>query len=461
MKIKFLLVDPTSVFHGPPSDLKVKDKSLADLYSSRLDDAVNKKLCVESKSNWNAVSTKYVTNYGLLMLGHLIKKKGYFVDYINGDYYSDSNEFFNNVVTIMGEYDVICMTGTTPQFSEMKCLASELRNKGYNNLLVYGGPHSYFFKSNYEDTDFDIIFVGHNLDVTIQKIEDTIKGEFAHERGAVKNTIIYEGEGYVDSPKDFSLIPQDYVKETLLYTYSSYGCPNHCRYCAEHYYNPKVCFLDEKKSLEEIEFLINVVGVKSVHLADSDFFLNPSFCDKFLGLIKKKRFKACFTVNTSPQIICKNDTLRLVKKFYDLGLIELLIGVEYFSETVLRKMNKSYDIALFYMKLAEIRKQCPDLIVSFYSLIGLPGSNSDTIIENYNWFKKFYEAKLFDFSFPKFFVPYPGTDVYDHPEDFDSVIVHRNWSDYHRWALPRPIILSELSDDDLLNEVKRLYELYD
>ena len=92
-------------------------------------------------------------------------------------------------------------------------------------------------------------------------------------------------------------------------------------------------------------------------------------------------------------------------------------------------------------------------------MLGLPGTNIESRMENYCWFKKFYEAKLFDFSFPKFFVPYPGTDVFENPEEFNVQITHMNWEAYHRWALPRPILLKGVTDRDLLEEVEALYKI--
>lgn len=459
-KNKFLLVDPHSVFHGPPERIKVQDISLSTLYSNALTKAVDERLNVKSDSNWNAVSTKYVSNYGLLIMGNLLKSKGYRVDYVNGDYFSDSSTFYQKVLERREDYDVICMSATTPQFNEMKMLAKELKENNYRGLIVCGGPHLYFFKSNYESTPFDLMCVGHNIISSVEKIEELLDERIKCGNHSAIDTIIHYTQGYEDLAKDFTLIPKEHLKETLLYTYASYGCPNNCRYCVEHYFNPKVCFPTFDRTFEEIDFLISQANVKSIHLADSDFFLNTAYTEAFIEALKKKNISVCFTVNTSPAAICRGGTIDVIRKFYEVGLIELLIGVEYFSESVLKKMTKAYNISTFYKQLSILRQRCPKLLISFYSLVGLPGSNAETRRENLNWFKLFYNNKLVDFSFPKFFVPYPGTDVFEHPDEYDAQIVHTDWDKYHRWALPRPIIIKGCTDEDLLQEVLDLYAVY-
>lgn len=47
------------------------------------------------------------------------------------------------------------------------------------------------------------------------------------------------------------------------------------------------------------------------------------------------------------------------------------------------------------------------------------------IEENLNIIKEFKNNNLFDFTFPKFFVPYPDSDIYLHPEKYDVTIKKR------------------------------------
>ena len=63
------------------------------------------------------------------------------------------------------------------------------------------------------------------------------------------------------------------------------------------------------------------------------------------------------------------------------------------------------------------------------------------------------ENGLFDFTFPKFFVPYPDSEIYLHPEKYDVTIKNENWEEYQRWQLPRPIAINGMDDQKYVDEI--------
>ena len=453
---RILLVDPKSITHGPPEIIRKQDQALSKFYSLTLDEAINKMLdnSFLSLHNYNAVSNRCISNYGLLMLGQLFKEAGAEVDYVNGDYYEDQSNFYSSIVNKAEECYALCFTATTPQYLDVKNIAERLRVLFPNKLLVYGGPHAYFFKNHYESNPFHLICIGYDIKKSGNKILELIQKHTLPDK-----CLLYNATGYTDLAKDFSLIPLNYLRETLLYSYISFGCPNKCRYCIEHYFSEKICSLHLEHKLEEIKFLINKAKVRVIHLADSDFFINPRFASDFLDMLEKQGLNCCFTVNTSPKVICKKETASLIKRFVKNGLVEILIGVEYLSEKELSYMNKKYSISDFYSVLSDIRESTPELIVSFYSLIGLPGESKFSIEENVLWTLKFKESLLFDFSFPKYFVPYPGSEIFEYPEKYKVEILHRKWDEYHRWSLPRPIRINGVSDDVFTDELLALYNV--
>ena len=453
--VRILLVDPQSVTHGPPQIVKKQDRALSMVYSHALDEVINKRMKDSSDShNSNAVSNHYISNYGLLMLGKYFKDDGVEVEYVNGDYYDDYSSFFAGVVNKAEKCQTICFTATTPQYISVTTMAFQLRIQFPQKLLVYGGPHAYFFQNHYEPNPFHLICIGHDIKKSGSKILELVKKRIVPE-----DCVLYNTSGYTDWVKDFSLIPENCLKETLLYSYISFGCPNKCSYCIEHYFSKRVCSLQLENKLLEIEFLIDKAKNKVVHLADSDFFINSALANSFLELLEKWDYNCCFTVNTSPSVICRKETISLIKRFVNKGLVEVLIGVEYLSEKELSYLNKKYSIADFFAALSNIRETVPELIVSFYSLIGLPGESTTTIDENILWTSKFKESHLFDFSFPKYFVPYPGTDIFEHPEKFKVEILHRKWEEYHRWSLPRPIRINGISEEVFNAELLELYKI--
>ena len=98
-------------------------------------------------------------------------------------------------------------------------------------------------------------------------------------------------------------------------------------------------------------------------------------------------------------------------------------------------------------------------VISLYTLVGLPGEDNEAIRENINVFKKITEQNLYDFSFPKFFIPYPDTDIYLNPEKYNVKILTKDWSEYHRWSLPRPIEIIGMTDQDYLKEIEEISKI--
>ena len=68
---KILLIDPTSVHHGPPENIRQTDDFINKQYVDRVNEVVDLR-CPENKSK--SLHSRYITNYGLLMLATLDRK---------------------------------------------------------------------------------------------------------------------------------------------------------------------------------------------------------------------------------------------------------------------------------------------------------------------------------------------------------------------------------------------------
>lgn len=452
-KYSILLVDPPSVHHGPPDTIIAQDTNISSRYSQEISRRVSERLSQDGVGCWTAVNARYVSNYGLLMIGTLLSEKSCNVIYENGDYYPDIEDFISVLLSHCSRIDAICFTCTTPQYSTVSKIGFAIKEQYQNIKLFLGGPHALCFRDARPLTPFDIVLTGYSVRKSVDVILDFCDNQ------QKPYPVVIPVDGYDDVPKNFGLIPPDKLPYTLLYSYSSFGCPNSCRYCVERKLIPKPIFCISDSNFTEIKYLVNECNVKFLHLADSDFFINTSTAERFLRVLVQDPIQACFSVNTNPRTIISRDVQRLISRFSQSGLVELLIGVEYFSPSVLRLMNKEYSIERFFDALKTIRKENPKLIISFYSLLGLPGVTKATQVENYNWFKLFFDYGLVDFSFPKFFVPYPGTDIFQTPDAFGVKILNDNWDNYHRWAIPRALSVDSISENDIIEELRLLYVL--
>ena len=448
--MKILLIDPTSIHQGPPPNIKNSDNEIQKMYNSRINEEVSNFLNIDKK-NVNAMSAKYVSNYGLLMLSKILKDNGFEVDYINGDYFSSQLNFLEHITLNVSNYDIVCLTGTTPQFCETKTIAEAIKKTNPNIKIILGGVHSKYYETNELDECFDSVCIGYGLDQSLEVIKSISLGN----KFLRKNI----SNHYFDYEKDFEAIPKDKINSTLLYSYINFGCNNSCNYCIEHKLIKGVCINDFETKLKEIEKLTNEYGAKFIHLADSDFLMSKKTVEKFIEYIKGKKIKICFSFNTTPTLLIKYKNSDLFSRLKEIGLIEILIGIEHFSPQVQEKMNKEYNIDDFIESLYNLKYKSEIPIISLYSMVGLPFEYESDIKTNVEMLKKLYQYGLYDFSFPKFFVPYPETDIYNNPQGFDVEIKNKNWDQYHRWQLPRPIIIKEMSDKDYVNEIDQIHNI--
>ncbi len=445
---KVLLVDPTSITHMPPQILGKSEEDRSKAYGEAVNLAVAKKLN-EKKDIINAFSGKFAVNYGLLMLGHLLKEKNIDVELISGDYFKNEKEFLEYLANVAINYSVAALTSTTPQFEQVKRINKTLKENNPKIKTTLGGPHTLNYKTEKMKENIDLVHIGYGIDVSANIIEDILDGK------EIKENVI-QTDYYFDCPKEFSLIPKEQINNTMLYSYLSFGCPNNCNYCMEHKLVKKVCYNNIDVKLDEIELLVNKYDRKFIHLADSDLLINRVFLTEFLNKLEKRGIKCCFSINATPTTLSDERNFELIRRFVKDGLVEVLIGVEHFSKKVLKILNKRYDMDKLFKALKIIKEDIKLSVMSLYSLVGFPGEDKEAIRENIEVFKKINDEKLFDFSFPKFFVPYPDTDIYLHPKEYNVRILTKDWSEYHRWSLPRPIEIIGMKDEDYLREIEEI-----
>ena len=441
-KEKFLLVDATSIHHGPPQEIEEYDSFINKKYVDRINKEVDKLI---PENNGRALRGKYISNYGLLMLGSLLKKNYKNIDYINGDNFENSDLFLKHLSKIINEYDFLFLSSTTPQFNEIKKIAIISKMINPKIKIFYGGPHSRYYLNHEVDEFFDCVSIGYGIDKTKEAVDKLVSNEKIDKK-IVTNY-------YFDIEKDFSLIPKDKIHNTMLYSYINFGCPNDCKYCVEHKFVDKIAFNNLDEKFYEIKQLVNNFNVKFVHIADSDFLIHRKTVEEFIKFVKRENLKFCFSINTSPYIISKYLNDPILNDLKEVGLIEILIGAEHFSKKVLETLSKKYDINEFAKSLNYVKNIVNIPIVSLYTLVGLPNEYDEEIAENLSIIKKFKENNLFDFTFPKFFVPYPDSDIYLHPEKYNVIIKNENWDEYQRWQLPRPIIIKGATDQQYVDEI--------
>lgn len=446
---KVLLLDACS-FRADPDDMIWAFENVAQiLYAEAQNKEIVKYLGADVVAKMHG-QVEYISNYGLLMLGYLLKQNNIPVAYTNGDYFANETAYIEDILEKYSDYNVYCFTSTTPQFNHVRRLAQAVKAINPEAKTILGGPHTRYFLTHEKDAAFDYVVTGYGINKDVELIKSIFDGN-------EPNFWRIDTTEYYDCPKDFSLIPEERRMDTLWYNFFSIGCPNRCKYCVEHKVGKSICFVDISKRMDEVEHVIKTYGVKMFHFSDSDLFINNAHFIGIVNEIARRGIKCTFTFNTSPNFLIKvvnNPELKAtLKEFVENGLIEILLGAEHFSENVRQKVSKHYKLEDFQNALDIAKHEIKVPIISLYSMVGLPFEMENDIDFNVKVFQDMRRRDLFDFTFPKFFVPYPDSEIYMHPEDFGIEILSNNFDDYHRWRTPRPLRVIGMEDALYIQEI--------
>lgn len=395
-------------------------------------------------SDKGVIEEKYISNYGLLMLGGLLKQNGIAVSYTNGDYFDSEDDYISELQTEYKDYDIFCFTSTTPQFNHVRRLAEAVKKMKPDAKTILGGPHTKYFLTHEKDAAFDHVVTGYGIDESVELIKKLMNDETVPSWRT-------DTAMYYDCPKDFSLIPEEKKAATLWYNYFEMGCPHRCKYCVEpHEY---LYYSDVRSRMDEVEYAIRTCGLTMFHFCDSDFFMNEKVCGMVMDEIERRGIRCTFTVNTCPSTLIKIAEKPILKRFLDNGLVELLIGAEHFSENVRTNLSKHYDIEALQKALDIVKHKVKVPVISIFSMVGLPFEHEEDIRINVETFRQMREKDLFDYVFPKFFVPYPGSDIYENADRYGIQIISGNFDVYNRKSLSRPVKINGMDDSLYVGEI--------
>ncbi len=129
------------------------------------------------------------------------------------------------------------------------------------------------------------------------------------------------------------------------------------------------------------------------------------------------------------------------------GILNLWVGVESASERVLKMMNKHINYDQTIAACQRLRDN--GLNTRTLWVIGHPGDNPEEAALSLTELKRLYNQQLIAEAQPALFIPYPGTQFYDHPESYGMQILSYDWRRWERWS-GKPIHqLDEFSADQI------------
>jgi len=401
---------------------------------------------------------------GLAYIGAVLEKAGHGVRIIDISADKISNNYFAG---ILGDYDLVGLTATTPTFRSAELLC-RLVKENSSAITILGGIHATIAPEECAKSGFIDYVVRGEGEETIAELVTAL--EKNKEVKKIKG-LSFKNKGKVIHTPNRELIknldeipfPARHLFNHQKYTYpdsllnpvmpimTSRGCPHGCTYCCTKLiFSRRVRFRSAKNVVDEIECLIKRYGVKEIHFWDDNFTLNKQRVFEIRDELKKRKIKLNFAFPNGLRVDqVDEEILRCLK---EMGVYSMAFGVESGNQIILDNVKKGTNIAQIE-KAYSLAKKLGFETWGFF-MLGLPGETEETIKKTISFAKKI-NPDVAKFHILK---PFPGTEVFNELKE-KGLITNFNYSDYgiHTHPVHR---LPNLSEDDLLNWSKKAYRQF-
>lgn len=342
----------------------------------------------------------------------------------------------------------------TPETDRMLDFCHRIKKHNSEVIIVVGGVHATYYSADLMKSDcIDFVIIGEGEE-TVTELMNAIKSKqnYASIRGLAYRE---NGEVLFSKPRNQMTcienlpIPayhfiDSYTAKRILFTPTfSRGCPLGCDYCAEsHFWNKTLRHKDPIRFVDELELLNKKYNQSVIHIADSTFGLDIDKLDRLCTELEKRKLDCLFSINARPDLFTYLNEKR-VARLMKLNFFEIYIGAESASQEVINTLHRVQTNDILLNTLSKL-KQMEFPIVKLYLMIGAPGDNHTSMQLTMKLVRKLLENDLILYATTRFFVPTPGTPLFD-CDKFNT----SRWSEYDRYNFPPLYNVSELSDIEL------------
>ena len=316
-----------------------------------------------------------------------------------------------------GEFDQLWISSTSPQIADVRRIG-EITRKWTKTRTVLGGAGVWANLDSHRELPFNLFVVGE-----------------ADHPETIKNILVYAGMCWrmvyrteISKNLDWVLPPnrrwtrryhsymddKDGNSYRMASIFTTRGCPMSCAFCESGRLGVIWGNQTRYEPLDVVEAQIANCfnnGFTGLAYYDDIFIVNKPRTLKLLELHNKYDMKfRCFLRS---DILIKHGGKEYLKQLQDGGLIEVFVGVESADNQIKANINKGTTIEQDTQVLA----WCKELgITCKMSLIlGLPGETKESLLKTYDWILENRPDRVQ----VDRLVPFKGTPLTDHPEDYD------------------------------------------
>lgn len=285
---------------------------------------------------------------------------------------------------------LILNTCTVTDTSDKKSLKEvrRLKRENPNAILVVCGCSVQNDKTKYDDLGINILMGNINKSNIVSIIE-----KYLDDKTPVE---------YVAKTRDlpFENMEVDISDHTRAYIKIEDGCDNFCSYCIIPFVRGKKRSKDFSLVLREVQHLANN-GYKEIVLTGIDTGGYESNGKDLIDLIcEMSKVKGIERIRQSSiEITQINEKfineLKNNNKICDHIHIPLQSG----SDSILKLMNRKYDLKYFFDKIDMIRSVRPDISITTDVIVGFPGETEEMFLETMQTCKKVNFSKIHAFPY--------------------------------------------------------------
>jgi len=201
---------------------------------------------------------------------------------------------------------------------------------------------------------------------------------------------------------------------------TSRGCPFRCSFCGLPEQHKIMRYRTPENIVKEIKSIQEKYGINKFNFQDDTFTVKKSRLHNMLELFEP--LEIGFRAHGRSGLDKPEDYIRLGKA----GCDTLAWGIESGSQKILDLMNKQTTVK----NNEDVIKWAKDIGITTraFFILGFPGEDKNTIEET----KEFIEKTNPDQYFVSNFVPYPGTDVWKHPEKYGITKIYTEFEKYYQ-----------------------------
>ena len=294
------------------------------------------------------------------------------------DFNTDADIYIINTCTVTNEAD-----------KKDRKLIRNTRNNHQNSILIVMGCYS---QLNPYEIDADIIIGNkHKSDLVslIKKYQET-----------KKKIILVED---ISKTEFEDMYINRFIEHTRAFVKIQDGCNAFCSYCTIPYARGGLRSKDFNTVIKEVTNLVNngykEIVLTGIHTGRYGLEQNTNLETLLKELVK---IKGIFRIRLSSIEINEiTDGIIELIKTNDIMAKHLHIPLQSGSNTILKSMNRLYNLDFFFKRLNIIRKEIPNISITTDLIVGFPGETEELFQETIDTLNKIKFTKIHTFPYSK------------------------------------------------------------